>query len=76
MTRLVVDGTLRDKLLNSRETVELWDDSGHLFGMFMPVSEREAALIAEPASSEEELLRREREKGYSFTEVLAHLEKL
>ncbi|HUY35517.1 MAG TPA: hypothetical protein VMV69_22430 [Pirellulales bacterium] len=76
MTRLVVDATLRDQLLNSSATVELWDDSGRLLGMFMPVSEREAALIAEPVSSEEELLRREQEKGYSITEVLANLEKL
>ena len=76
MTRLVVDATMRGQLLNSNATVEVWDESGRLLGTFMPVSEREAVLSAEPALSEDELLRREQEKGYSISEVLAHLEKL
>ena len=67
MTRVIVDETLRSKLHNLSEVLELCDESGRVVARVTPV---------EPQLSEEELQRREQEPDYSTAEVLAHLEKL
>ena len=67
MIRIVLDATLKSKLADLVQPLELYDESGRLLGRFTP---------AEPQLSEEELQRREQEPEYSTEEVLAHLEKL
>jgi hypothetical protein len=70
MTRVRVDETLRQKLLDLQQPLELCDDAGKVVGVFTPVS-----TAKEPLLSEEELQRREQEPDYSTEEVLAELRK-
>jgi hypothetical protein len=76
MTKITVPrefGTqLLGSLLNSRDGVELCDDTGSTLGYFTP----SADLTLEPAISEEELDRRENEPCYTTEQVLEHLRGL
>jgi hypothetical protein len=71
MTRVHLDETLRQKLLNLQQPLELCDDAGKVVGVFTPMT-----TAAEPLLSEEELQRREQEPDYSTEEVLAQLRQL
>jgi hypothetical protein len=68
MTRVLVDESLRQKLLKLQQPMELCDDAGNVVGVFTPVS-----TAKEPLLSEEEMQRREREPDYGTEEVLAEL---
>jgi hypothetical protein len=78
MTRVLLDATLRSKLYNLSQPLELCDDAGRVVGRVFPAPDLSQYHPLEPQVSEEELDRRERanEKRYSTAEVLAHLEKL
>jgi hypothetical protein len=70
MTKIVLDASTRNKLLDLAQPLELCDESGKVLGVFTPV------VRPEPTISEEELDRREEEtESYSTAEVLAHVEK-
>ena len=71
MTRIHLDESLRKKLLNLQQPLELCDDAGKVVGVFTPLLGKEP-----PPLSEEELQRREAEPDYSTAEVLGHLGKL
>jgi hypothetical protein len=76
MTRIVVDASLREKLPNLDEVIELCDEEGRVLGRYLP-SPRRAGPGREPAISEEELRRRENsEEWYTTDAVLKHLERL
>lgn len=76
MTRVIVDASLKSKLHNLTEVLELCDESGHILGRFTPEVDSTACERYEPQLSEEELERRRLEPDYSTAEVLAFLEKL
>jgi hypothetical protein len=77
MGRVIVDRATQEKLKDLIEPVELSDESGTVFGRFMPIPQP-GDPTREPKISEEEIIRREQlgERRYSTAEVLAHLEKL
>ncbi len=78
MTRILLDATLRSKLNNLSQAVELCDESGRIVGRVFPAPDLTGCKPLEPQVSEEELQRRSAsdEKTYSTAEVLAYLEKL
>jgi hypothetical protein len=77
MTRIIVDETLRNKLHNFAQPLELCDDSGRVLAHLIP-SLDPSRYNLEPQISSEEALRRlhAKEKSYTTAEVLAYLEKL
>ncbi len=77
MTQIFVDATLREKLQNLSQPLELLDENGELLGRFTPALKLPDELTREPQLTEEEWKRLEVEPPqYSTAEVLAHLEKL
>lgn len=78
MTRIVVDESLRGKLLNLQRPLELCDESGKVLGRLFPNMELSHYEPLEPQISDEEGKRRlqANEKRYTTAEVLAHLENL
>jgi hypothetical protein len=77
MTRIIVDETLRKRLNNLAQPLELCDESGHVLARVTPLLDPSLYNL-EPRISQEEIRRRMQAKGKSYTtaEVLAHLEKL
>ena len=77
MTKIIVDATLREKLQNLAQPLELLDERGELLGRFTPAVKLPGELTGEPQMSEEEWAKTKQERApYSTAEVLAHLEKL
>jgi hypothetical protein len=78
MTRVIVDQTLRMKLRDLTEPLELCDESGRVVGHVFPAADLSDYEPWEPPVDEAELRRREQssENRYSTTEVLTHLEQL
>ena len=76
MTRVVLDAHMCEKLLGLGQPADLCDESGRVVGVFMPLTEREAANRARPPITAEELQRRRTEPDYSTDEVIAYLENL
>jgi hypothetical protein len=77
MTRVVVDETLRAKLLNLTQPLELCDESGYVLASVVPTLDLSQYEPLEPQVSEEELDRREQEtESYTTEEVLAYLKNL
>jgi hypothetical protein len=78
MTRIILDATLREKLHNLTQPLELCDEAGQVLGRVFPTLDLSEYQPWEPSFSEEELQRQEQanEKRYTTAEVLAHLEKL
>jgi hypothetical protein len=77
MTRIIVDETLRSKLHNFAQPLELCNDSGQVLARLIPLLDPSRYNL-EPQISQEEIRRRKQAKEKSFTtaEMLAHLEKL
>jgi hypothetical protein len=78
MTKLIVEESLRKKLINLDEEVELCDETGHSIGFFYPRGPREAKLPPgfESPYSDEELQRRMNEPGgHTLAEIWAELDK-
>jgi hypothetical protein len=78
MTRVTIDADLKGKLLDLCEPLELCDESGRILATVMPVLDSSDYGPLEPQISREELDRRIRNKGKTYTteEVLAYLERL
>ena len=77
MTKIVVDETLRAKLLNLTQPLELCDESGNVLASVHPKLDLSQYGPCEPQVSEEELDRREQStEWYTTEEVLAYLKKL
>jgi hypothetical protein len=78
MTRVVLDTTLREKLHNLTQPLELCDEAGQVLGRVFPTLDLSHYEPWEPSFSEEELQRQEQanEKRYTTAEVLSYLEKL
>ena len=78
MTKVTLDATLRNKLLNLTQPLEICDEERQMLGRLFPLPDLSQYEPWEPAVSEQELRRREQsgEKRYTTAEVLAHLEKL
>ncbi len=78
MTQIMLEASLAVKLDTINQIVELCDPSGRVLGRFVPSPDPALYEGLESPISPEELLRRKRSKGktYSTAEVLAHLEKL
>ncbi len=77
MNRIVVDDTLRTKLRNFSEPLELCDETGRSLARVVPLEDLTQYEPWEPPISEEELRRREQsDKWYSTEEILAHLKSL
>ena len=57
MTRIIVDETLRNKLHNLSEPLELCDESGRLLAQLFPILDLSEYEPCEPPISEEELRR-------------------
>ena len=77
MTQVILDATLRSKLRDLKETLELCDESGTVLARVIPVlDESQYEPVEPPPISAEELERRRQEPTYSTAEVLEHLRKL
>lgn len=78
MNRVVVDSTLRQRLGKLDEPFEFCDEAGHALGRFLPAVNPLDYEGLEPRVSREELDRRKKNKGQTFStaEVLARLEQL
>jgi hypothetical protein len=77
MTQITLDGTLRSKLHNLTEPLELCDESGRLLARVIPVLDESQYERVEPQISAEELQRRKQStESYSTAEVLAYLDQL
>lgn len=78
MTKILVDETLKMKLHNLTQPLELCDEQGHILGRFVPVLDP-ALYDLEPPITEDELQRLRSQKSgktYTTAEVIAYLEKL
>lgn len=78
MTRVIVDSTLKEKLLGLSLPLELCDDAGRVMAHVTPVDEHGEYEPAGPQISRDELRRRANssERRFSTSEVLKHLESL
>ena len=78
MTRITLDASLRSKLLDLAQPLELCDESGQVLARLLPTIDSTRYEGLEPQISREELERRKQNKGKTYTtdEVLAYLEKL
>ncbi len=77
MTQITLDANLAIKLHSVNEVVELCDPSGRVLGRFLPAPDPALYEGLESPISQEELQRRKKAKGKTYTtpEVLAQLEK-
>lgn len=76
MTQILVDATLRSRLYDLKQPLELCDDSGKVLARLIPVPDPSQYELIEPHISDEELQRRRQEPDFSTAELLAYLEKL
>ncbi|HEY7154263.1 MAG TPA: hypothetical protein VH575_09935 [Gemmataceae bacterium] len=76
MTQIILDATLRSKLHNLSQPLELCDESGRILARLTPVLDPSQYEPVEPQLSPDELQRRRQEPDFSTAEVLAYLEKL
>jgi hypothetical protein len=77
MTKLIVDESLRARLEDFTESVQLCDERGHVLGYFLPAEIYDRTLYdgVEPPISDEEFRRRVSEPGgRSLAEILADLQ--
>jgi hypothetical protein len=80
MTKILIDADLGNKLQHPAHAVELCDESGRVFGRFLPALDSSLCEGLQSPISKEELQRRKLNKGtgktYNTAEVLEYLEKL
>lgn len=79
MAQVISDSKLASTLRQTREPVDLFDESGGVLGTFFPratAAEYEEAIRAMPVLSEEELERRRQGPTYTTEEVIRYLESL
>ncbi len=77
MTTIVVDDSLREKLLAAGESVEFRDEAGNLIRQFVAVTNGDSAAGDDTDVTDEELDRREREeRRFTADQVLDRLREL
>ena len=77
MTQILLDETLRTKLLNLTKPLEIVDETGRVVGRVFPAVDLSQYEAWEPEFDEEQLQRREKsDKWYTTAQVLAHLKSL
>ena len=77
MTRIVLDATMREKLENLVQPLELCDEGGRVLAHLTPVYNTTDRSHLEPQVGEKELRRREQsDKWHSTEEVMARLQSL
>jgi hypothetical protein len=77
MNKILLDSTMRKKLRDLKEPLELCDESGNVLAELIPRIDLSEYDCTEPPISEEELRRRENStEWYTTKEVLDYLEKL
>ena len=77
MTRIILDATMREKLENLVQPLELCDEGGRVLAHLTPVHNSTERGLLEPQVGEKELRRREQsDKWHSTEEVLARLQNL
>jgi hypothetical protein len=78
MIRILFDDTLKAKLNNLTQPLELCDETGQVLARVFPNPDLSQYEAWEPSFTEEELQRQEQTnaKSYTTAEVLAYLEKL
>ena len=77
MTQILVDRTMREKMLQSANGAEFVDDSGAFLGIYVPsLPPSYDPSWRPPPLSEEELQRALAGPRYSTEEVLEHLRSL
>jgi hypothetical protein len=76
MTQVILDATLRNKLHDLKQPLELCDESGKVLARIIPVLDESQYEAVEPPISPEELEQARQGPDYSTAEVLAHLERL
>ena len=76
MTNIFLDANLHSKLLNLNQPLEICDETGRVLGRFTPVADLPNSNGIQPQLTEDQLLQRAQEPGYSTAEVLAYLGKL
>jgi hypothetical protein len=77
MTRIIVDDSLRSRLNNLVEPLELCDTSGRLLARLTPAEDSSEYTLCEPLITEDELREREQSSEWLTTaEVLTHLKNL
>jgi hypothetical protein len=78
MTHMVIDTTLSARLNQVSQPVTFCDPDGRVLGRFFPSTDMEEWETIGPQISDTELDRRmkSKEKRFTTTEVIAHLEKL
>jgi hypothetical protein len=78
MTRVTLDETLRSRLHNLTDAIELCDESGRVVARVYPTADPAEYEPWVPPISDEELKRLEEsdKQGYTTAEVLRHLEAL
>lgn len=78
MTRITVDSSLREKLLDLTSPLELCDDMGRVLAHVTPVKGSCEYVPSGPQVSADELRRRATsdERRYTTREVLEHLDSL
>jgi len=69
MGQVVVDAATRAKLVGAAGRVEVLDESGELLGDFIPKTAAEPLVPWEPSVTQEELDRRAREPGRTWSEI-------
>ncbi len=76
MTRITVDETLRGKLHDLSEPLELCDEFGRVVAQVFPVADLSHYDLRQPEVSAEELREQEQanHRWYTTSEVLQHLE--
>lgn len=78
MTRIIIDSSLREKLLDLASPLELCDDEGRVLTHVTPANGSPEYDPSDPQISAEELRRRatSNEKRYTTSQVLNRLDSL
>jgi hypothetical protein len=78
MTRVIIEKSLRAKLVKLKQQAELCDEAGQTIGLFFPYEPQETKLppgVKSPISDEELERRLNEPGGYSLAEIWTELEK-
>jgi hypothetical protein len=76
MTKVVVDATMRARLNNLADLLQVCDESGRVLGYFHPIAAPDPVAPVQSPVPEEELERRRRQRtGRALTDILKGLQE-
>ena len=76
MTQIILDQSLRTKLHDLNQPLEICDESGKVLARLIPVIDQSSFEPIEPHLSPDELELRRNEPDFSTEDLLAHLGSL